>query len=357
MFTDNMITFCIAGHCNTKQKVNQAVELINAIKGKYPNEIISYCSHYPVDPKIQELTNYSFYDSNNIISNVDYADKLSKIYHQTFWHIPYNGYHLVKSIPHQCFAHHLNWYTQSTVMQNNKSQVFFFINTDCEHTIFEQFDKHIEYHCNRHFDALFYNFFVGDKEINGEFFSMSLKGVQKLILSMKTFSDFYSYGTWSFEQCYFRASKFLRLKTQMFGVWPHNNGIIGTSLFSHGQTDENIEMLNATHEQVYVIPYIDYLNDNKLRMTCMVSNQPEDFKGCIIRIKYFNDNYDVSAKNDECFLSNNQYYVVEPPNLFPIVKVYRNEEFCFSFDLRDKRNIGDLVNDNEINDYNKNLKG
>ena len=67
MFTDNIITFCIAGHCNTERKVNQAIDLISEIKNKYPNEIISYCSHYPVDVRIQELTDYSFYDSNNII--------------------------------------------------------------------------------------------------------------------------------------------------------------------------------------------------------------------------------------------------------------------------------------------------
>ena len=357
MVNDNMITFCLAGHCNTETKINQAINLINVIREKYPNETISYCSHFPVDIKIQKITDYSFYDSNNVISNVDYSDKLSKIYHQTFWHVPYNGYHLVKSIPHQCFAHHLNWYTQSLVMQHNKSQVYFFINTDCEHTIFDHFDKHIEYHTNRYFDALFYNFFVGDKEINGEFFSMSEKGVRELILSMKTFSDFYSYGTWSFEQCYFRASKFLRLKTQFFGVWPHNEGKIGTSLFSHDQIDGNIEMLNATHQDVYVIPFIDFLNDNKLKMTCMVSDQPEDFDGCVIKIMYFNDNNENTEKIDECYLGNNNYFTVDPPSLFPIVKVYRNENFCFSFDLRDRRNIGDLVSDNEINDYNKNLKG
>ena len=54
MFSEKLIAFCIAGHCDNSAKLKQAVDIIQIIKEKYPNELISYCSHIPVDPSCDE---------------------------------------------------------------------------------------------------------------------------------------------------------------------------------------------------------------------------------------------------------------------------------------------------------------
>ena len=154
MFSDRLIAFCIAGHCDNSRKLKQAVNIIQTIKEKYPNELISYCSHVPVDPSIQELTHYSYYDSHNIISNVNYVDDLSSLYKQIFWHVPRSGYHLIKKIPHQCYAHHLNWYTQSKILVDRKLDHIFYLNTDCDYNIFDVIDRHIFLH-REGLDAVF----------------------------------------------------------------------------------------------------------------------------------------------------------------------------------------------------------
>ena len=93
-----MMAFCVTGHCNTESKTEKAIALIEKFKKKYPKEYVFYSSHCPIDPKIQELTEVSFYDSDNQIANVDYTDAISKLYRQTIWNFM-PGYHLIKSIP------------------------------------------------------------------------------------------------------------------------------------------------------------------------------------------------------------------------------------------------------------------
>jgi hypothetical protein len=354
-YSDKNIIFCLAGHCNNEDKTLQAITIINHIKLHYPNELISFCSHTPIDLRIQKLTHYTVYDSNNIISNVNYIDNLSLLYKQTFWNIPRHGYHIIKSIPHQCFAHHLNWYSQSKLIQDKKINYIFYLNTDCDLKIFDTIDQHIELH-NEGYDAVFYNYRVGDEEMNGEYFSMTKKGMQDIVLNIESFSDFYSYGTWSFEQCYFRVAKHHNVKTKYLGVWEHDNGIIGKNTFVASSNEEEIGILNASHYPA-IIPFMDYLDNYVLKIIVLINDASVNFEGCTITLEYYNLNNQKSDTIDSLFLHNNCWSTVIPPGNFTIVRVYRDNNFLFSFDLSDRRNIGDMIREDEINNYNINLKG
>jgi hypothetical protein len=357
MFSERLIAFCLAGHCDTSKKTQQAIDIIKFIKEKYPDELLSYCSHVPIDPCIQELTHYSYYDSHNIISNLDYKDNLSSRYKQIFWHVPLQGYCLIKTVPHQCYAHHTNWYVQSKILVDKKLDHIFYLNTDCDYKIFDMIDQHIQLH-REGFDAVFYNFFVGEEEINGEFFSMTKKGMEEIVLSMTTQSDFYSYGTWSFEQCYFRAARHNNVNRKFLGVWAHGeDGVIGNNLFGEIEQNEEVRILNAINSSCYVIPYIDYLDGYVLKIACMCQGVLE-MDSTNIKLVFWNDsNVDSDFSVVDFNLYTNSYNICVPPRDFPIVKVYRDEKFVLAFDLRDKRNIGDMVLEADLPDTNKNLKG
>ena len=356
MFSERLIAFCLAGHCDTSKKKQQAIDIIKLIKEKYPVELLSYCSHTPIDSRIQELTHYSYYDSHNIISNCDYKDDLSSRYKQIFWQVPFQEYCLIKTVPHQCYAHHTNWYVQSKILVDKKLDHIFYLNTDCDYKIFDMIDRHIQLH-REGFDAVFYNFFTGEEEINGEFFSMTKKGMEEIILSMNTQSDFYSYGTWSFEQCYFRSARHNNVNMKFLGVWAHSeDGVIGNNLFGETYQNEEVRILNATNPNCYVIPYIDYLDGYALKIACMCQGVTDSTN---IKLVFWNDS-DFSVI--EFTLYNSSYNLCTPPRDFPIVKVYRDEKFVLAFDLRDKRNIGDMVQEVEAHDTSvtrtaKNLKG
>jgi len=364
-YSDKNIVFCLAGHCNTEDKILQAINIINHIKLHYPNELISFCSHSPIDLRIQKLTHYAVYDSNNIISNVNYTDNLSTIYKQQFWHIPKPGYHIIKSIPHQCFAHHLNWYSQSKLIQDKKVNHIFYLNADCDFKIFDTIEQHIELH-NTGYDAVFYNYRAAATWMNGEYFSMTKKGMQDIVLNIESFSDFYSYGTWSFEEVYFRVAEHHNVKTKYLGIWPHDYGIIGTNTFTASSNEEEIGMLNATHNDVSIIPFVDYLDNYTLKIIIMIpdttmdgfrTDASENFEGCTITLEYYNLEKQKSDTIHSSFLHNRCWTTFIPPGNFTIVRVYRDYKFLFSFDLSDRRNIGDMIWEDELNNYNINLKG
>jgi len=367
MYSERLIAFCLAGHCDNSRKTQQAIDIIKFIKEKYPYELISYCSHIPIDSRIQELTHYSYYDSHNIISNRDFKDDLTSYYKQIFWHVPQPGYCLIKTVPHQCYAHHTNWYVQSKILVDKKLDHIFYLNTDCDYKIFDMVDQHMQLH-REGFDAVFYNFFTGEEEINGEFFSMTKKGMEEIILSMTTQSDFFSYSTWSFEQCYFRSVRHNNVKTKFLGVWAHSSersdvGVIGNNLFC--ETDyhiqditeqkEEVRILNAINPSCFVIPYIDYLDGYALKIACMCQGIP-DGDSTKIKLVFWNDS-DFSVVDFTLYL--NSYNICVPPRDFPIVKLYRDEKFVLAFDLRDKRNIGDMVLEADTSAIRtaKNLKG
>lgn len=359
MYSERLIAFCLAGHCDSELKTQQAIDIIKFIKEKYPDELISYCSHIPIDSRIQELTHYSYYDSHNIISNRDFKDELTSHFKQVFWKVPQHGYCLIKSVPHQCYAHHTNWYVQSKILVDKKLDHIFYLNTDCDYKIFAMIDQHIQLH-REGFDAVFYNFFTGEEEINGEFFSMTKKGMEEIILSMTTQSDFYSYGTLSFEQCYFRSARHNRVRKKFLGVWAHSeDGVIGNNLFCETDQNEEVRILNATNPNCYVIPYIDYLNGYVLQIAVMCK-EVLNMDSTNIKLVFWNDsNVDSDFSVVDFTLTTNSFYICNPPPALPIVKVYRDEKFVLAFDLRDKRNIGDMVLEADASTTRtaKNLKG
>jgi len=138
-------------------------------------------------------------------------------------------------------------------------------------------------------------------------------------------------------------------------VWPHNDGIIGNNVF--GDKEHGVRILNPTNKRVYIIPFIDYLDDYKLKISSLVADQPEGFTQCSIKIDFFDDDNNQSDVSHTFNLESSAYNICLPPSGFPIVRIYRDKKFVLSFDIRDKRNIGDMITNDELHNYNLNLKG
>jgi len=351
IYSEKMMAFCVTGHCNTESKTEKAIALIEKFKKKYPKEYVFYSSHCPIDPKIQELTEVSFYDSDNQIANVDYTDAISKLYRQTIWNFM-PGYHLIKSIPHQGVAFHKNIFNLAKIAKDKKVNYIFFACADNDLDTIDYMDDHMKYHDDG-YDAVYYPFFADTSIVNGEFWSMTPYGVEKILLSVKSESDYYSYNSWMNEEMMIRSTKYHKVKYKMIDLIPPHNGLFGTDNLFRSVIDENKPptTISPNHTGLIVIPYINIFDNYRLQYVAMMSQyQPDDFDSALIQIRYYDLQGNKCNHEETLTLSKNHYNIITPQANYPIVKVYRDKNFIFSFDLTDKRNYGDLVKveDNDI---------
>lgn len=357
IYSEKMMAFCVTGHCNTETKVQKAINLIEKFKEKYPKEYVFYSSHYPIDSRIQKLTEVSVYDSDNQLANADYIDAISKLYRQTIWHFM-PGYHLIKSIPHQGLAFHKNIFNLAKIAENKKINHIFFACADNDLVTLDYMEEHIEYH-NEGYDAVYYPFFADKNIINGEFWSMTPNGMQKIILTIKDSSDYYSYNTWMNEETVMRATKYHKVKYKMIDLIPPHNGLFGTDNLYKSVPDENQPptLIMANHLGLITIPFINIFDNYKLQYVAMMSSDQPDFGIAEIEIKYFNSDGNQCIQKENLTLSKNHYNIITPQANYPIVKIYRDGNFIFSFDLTDKRNYGDLVKVEDTDNCHTKLKG
>ena len=57
--------------CTTEYKIKLTLDLLQEIRSRFEDIFIVISSHLPVDVRLQELADYSIYNKNNPIINVD----------------------------------------------------------------------------------------------------------------------------------------------------------------------------------------------------------------------------------------------------------------------------------------------
>ena len=358
IYSEKMMAFCVTGHCNTESKVQKAINLIEKFKEKYPKEYVFFSSHYPIDPRIQKLTEFSVYDSDNQLANADYTDAISKLYRQTIWNFM-PDYHLIKSIPHAGVAFHKNIFNLAKLAKDKKVNHIFFACADNDLVTIEYMDEHMKYH-EEGYDAVYYPFFADKTIVNGEFWSLTPYGMKKIILSIKDSSDYYSFNTWMNEETTMRATKYHKVKYKMIDLMPPHGGLFGTDNLYKSVPDENQPptLVMPNHLGLITIPYINIFDNYRLQFVAMMSQyQPENFESAQIQILYYSLNGNECEQKEDLVLSKNHYNIITPPANHPIVKVFRDGQFIFSFDLTDKRNYGDLIRIEDNDNCHVKLKG
>lgn len=218
--------FITTGHCDSEEKENLVIELIQKIRKRYSGDYV-FASHIQPTKKIIDLVDYVVYIKENIIENVHISNDITQNFGLFFFNMPNDGNVIRINRPNHGWAHHQLMSTSLRIL-DHKYENYHFINYDAHHSIINQILKH-EVALKEH-DGFFYTFCNEFEQVNTECYSINDK-IRKKIESVRRYEDYYNLGHWVCEHNYTNLVKEFNIYDA--GLYPYTeNHEIGSIKFT-----------------------------------------------------------------------------------------------------------------------------
>jgi hypothetical protein len=339
-FSDN--AFIIGCFCNSEFKVDLTLKLIEEIRNRFDDIVIITSSHLQIDNRIQSLSDYSIYNKNNPIINLDIKTKISSDRYMSQHIFRSNG--TEETVGRLDFTHsyaqHLSIRDGFKTCLSNRIKYAHYLNYDLPHHVLDRLDSHIFHMKDERYDGVFYSYYHKQFYCT-EFFSMKVLSYDQYFGEVLSFNDWIQHDSYHTEEVYLDFLKDADIKC--LGNY-HDDSVMGDCIGQcvFGGTNDNdeitrVSVLNSKCANHIIIPY---KTDDETRINVSGPSFEDPSEESDIKWESFDDmmlfiNVSIAkiARQNWC------EYVV--PENAQYIKIYVNDKLRAFFDITDERNLGE----------------
>ena len=336
----------IGAHCNSQERVDRCIELITRLRVKYPEYAIILCSHISIDQKLFDLVDYFVYNKNNATINYHIIDK------RLDWRVfaiyqPGINQEVRRAVQNNGYAHYVQVYDGLTIANGQKMKKMHYMSYDVSFDVVNRISMHRDF--LDHYEVVNYTF-REDRFISSEFFSITDIGSEKSILKNLTFDDYYNLGNGEIGTEDVYANIFNDCNVKTLGFF-HNDDrkdpwVIGDFTAMPLLTDQSkVSMLPTSIDGLIIIPYDDP-NEFGKTILCIANGYYYENDGKIdkVTLTFLDDDMNVIDEKHTTNLGLHYWAQYYPDINVKYVKVFVDDVFRLTFDLRNRKNYGWILN-------------
>lgn len=328
----------IGAHCNSEIRKKRCLELLTKVRNKFPDYMIVFCSHIPIDIEFYNYIDYAVYNKNNPQINYDIVDHTTAGKCFTISQ-PGKGQQLYKPVQTSDYSHYLQVVDGVSIAVSQNVEKIHYFSYDVTFEVLDRIEEHNTLLDNH--DGVAYSF-VNDDYMSSEFFSVTGDTARNTILKCLSFEQYVNMGQGDFghETVYAKMFKTHKMKRLQFFHKDDRKEpwVIGDFATMPLNTEKNISKLPSKLNGIVIIPY---RSEGRL-IICIGNNAYKEHDGEVklILLNFTDENGRFTNNGNITNMPKGFWGEIFPDDNARYCEVLVDDVSWLTFDLHDKKNIG-----------------